>query len=248
MAYRSVCISPTDGSGGEFVGPMVAEALGFHLLNAQIVTRAAEEAGVDPAAVVDAEGRQSLAARLIGRLTDAGPSGAAGFTGHAAAVEDAGPDRDALRDFIRTVIWEAGERGDSVIVTHAASYALASRSDVLRVLISASPETRDAGRADYLKRFYGIDSELPTHYDIVIDTGHLDPVAAAELIVSAARSQPDWRGSRRVGPGCRPPRGGRHHRPRAALPHTAGAPGATCPSARRSGTCGCTSGSGRSST
>ena len=213
MAYRSVCISPTDGSGGEFAGPMVAEALGFQLLNAQIVTRAAEEAGVDPAAVVDAEGRQSAAARLLGRLTGAGPSGAAAFTGHTAAAEDAGPDPEALRDFIRAIIWEAGERGDAVIVTHAASYALASRSDVLRVLISASPETRarriaeakgcsesdaakavargDAGRADYLKRFYNIDSELPTHYDVVIDTDRLDPVAAAELIVRAARPQPD---------------------------------------------------------
>ena len=97
-------------------------------------------------------------------------------------------------------------------MTHAASYALADRSDVLRVLISASPETRahriaeakgwsdsdaakavargDAGRADYLKRFYDIDAELPTHYDIVIDTDQLDAVAAADLIVSAARSQP----------------------------------------------------------
>ena len=142
MAYRSVCISPTDGSGSELVGPMVAEALGFQLLNAQIVTRAAEEAGVDPAAVIDAERRQSLAARLLGRLTDAGPSGAAGFTGYAAPLEDSGPGREALRDFIRAVIWEAGERGDAVIVTHAASYALAGRSDVLRVLITASPETR----------------------------------------------------------------------------------------------------------
>lgn len=213
MAYRSVCISPTDGSGGELVGPMVAEALGFQLLNAQIVTRAAEEAGVDPAAVVDAEGRRSVAARLLGRLTDAGPSGIGGSADHAAGVDDAGPDREALRDFIRAVIWEAGERGDAVIVTHAASYALADRSDVLRVLISGSPETRarriaeakgcsesaaaqavargDAGRAEYLKRFYDIDAELPTHYDLVIDTDRLDAVAAADLIVSAARSQPE---------------------------------------------------------
>ena len=110
MAYRSVCISPTDGSGGELVGPMVAEALGFQLLNAQIVTRAAQEAGVDPEAVMDAEGRRSLAARLIGRLTDAGPSGAA-VTGDEAAVDDAGPDREALRDLIRAIIREAGERG-----------------------------------------------------------------------------------------------------------------------------------------
>lgn len=213
MAYRSVCISPTDGSGAELVGPIVAEALGFQLLNAQIVTRAAEEAGVDPAAVVDTERRQSLAARLLGRLTDAGPSAAAGFTGDAAAFEDARPDPEALRAFIRAVIVEAGERGNAVIVTHAASFALADRPDVLRVLISASPKTRarniaeakgcsesdaakavargDAGRADYLKRFYDIDAELPSHYDIVIDTDRLDPDAAAELIVSAARPQVD---------------------------------------------------------
>ena len=97
-----------------------------------------------------------------------------------------------------------------VIVTHAASYALSGRSDVLRVLISASPETRvlriaeakacsesdaakamargDAGRADYLKRFYHVDSELPTHYDLAINTDRLDAEAAAELIVGAARS------------------------------------------------------------
>ena len=142
MAYRSVCISPTDGLGSELVGPMVAEALGFQLLNTQIVTRAAEEAGVDPTAVMDVEGRRSVAARLIGRLTDAGPSGIAALADDAAAVDDAGPDAEALRDFIRAVIVEAGERGDAVIVTHAASYALADRSDVLRVLISASPETR----------------------------------------------------------------------------------------------------------
>ena len=213
MAARSVCISPTDGSGGELVGPMVAEALGFQLLNTQIVTRAAEEAGVDPAAVMDAEGRRSLAARLLGRLSDGGASAGAAGMDHASAGDDAEPDPETLRDFIRAIIWEAGERGDAVIVTHAASYALADRPDVLRVLISASPETRarrvaeakgcseaeaataiargDAGRADYLKRFYDVDAELPAHYDLVINTDRLDAGAAAELIVSAARPQPE---------------------------------------------------------
>lgn len=205
MAYRSVCISPTDGSGGELVGPMVAEALGFQLLNTQIVTRAAEEAGVDPEAVRDAEGRRTLAVRLLGRLAaDAGPPVDA-----EGAADDDGPDPEALREVIRAVILEAGERGDAVIVTHAASYALADRSDVLRVLITASPASRadriaeakgwsdaaaekairrgDAGRADYLKRFYAVDAESPTDYDLVIDTDTVDAEAAAELIIRTAR-------------------------------------------------------------
>lgn len=74
-----------------------------------------------------------------------------------------------------------------MIVAHAALVALAERDDVLLVLVTASPETRrrrlaeahrldekesakalgqaDAGRADYLERFHGIGTELPTHYD-----------------------------------------------------------------------------------
>ena len=42
--------------------------------------------------------------------------------------------------------------------------------------------------ADYLKRFYGISTELPTHYDIVLNTDHVAPEEAAALILTAARS------------------------------------------------------------
>ena len=113
---------------------------------------------------------------------------------------------------IRSALWESAERGDAVIVAHAASLALATRTDVLRVLITASPETRvrrlagaqnigeteaeqqvaraDANRADYLKRFYGVSTELPTHYDIVLNTDHVAPEDAGALILSAARSEP----------------------------------------------------------
>jgi cytidylate kinase len=98
-----------------------------------------------------------------------------------------------------------------VIVAHAASLALGDRDDVLRVLITASSETRarrlaeagdideaeakkvvargDANRADYLKRFYGTSAELPTHYDLVINTDRVTLEDAASLILSAARSQ-----------------------------------------------------------
>jgi cytidylate kinase len=94
-----------------------------------------------------------------------------------------------------------------VIASHASSFALAGR-DVLRVFVTASPETRaervsvargldrraaervvkqeDGNRADYLKRFYGVDHELPTHYDLVVNTEVLDADEAADLIARAA--------------------------------------------------------------
>ena len=77
------------------------------------------------------------------------------------------------------------------------------------MLVTASPETRcrhlseargisvkeaaklvddaDAARADYLKRFYGVRTELPTHYDLVVNTDRFTPEQAAELVVQGAR-------------------------------------------------------------
>jgi len=211
VAYRVVSISPTDGSGGEQLGTIVARELGFQLVNEQIVAQAAQEAGVDAAVVADVERRKSVLARLLEGLAEVGPAGASGFSGFAAITEDPGPRRDALRGLITSVLSESADRGHAVIVAHAASFALATRADVLRVLISASPPTRarrlaeaqnideaeaeklvargDANRADYLKRFYGVSTELPTHYDISINTDRVAPEDAAALIVSAARSQ-----------------------------------------------------------
>jgi len=209
VGYRVVAISPTDGSAGEALGAIVAHELGFRLINEQVVARVAWEAGVDPGVVADVERRKSLVARVLGGLGDVAPAATAGLSGFAVADYPAAR-RDALRGLIRNVLWESAEAGDAVIVAHAASLALATRADVLRVLITASAETRarrlaeaqgigeaeaeklvargDANRADYLKRFYGISTELPTHYDIVLNTDHVAPEEAAALIVTAARS------------------------------------------------------------
>jgi cytidylate kinase len=116
---------------------------------------------------------------------------------------------DHVRAVIVEAIREVAERGRVVIVSHAASIPLAGRRDVLRVLVTASEETRaqraardglsspadsarfvrdnDAGRADYFQRFYGIERELPTHYDLVINTDALTAEEAADVIVAAAR-------------------------------------------------------------
>jgi len=211
VGYRVVAISPTDGSGGEQLGPIVARELGFRLVNEDIVAQAAREAGVTAEVVADVERRKSVLARLLDGLAEVGPAGAAAFSGFTVITEDPGPDRDALRGLIRSVLWESAERGNAVIVAHAASLALATHPDVLRVLITAPRETRarrlaeaqhigqaeaekqlargDVNRADYLKRFYGVSTEQPTHYDLVLNTDRVTSEAAAALILSAMRSQ-----------------------------------------------------------
>jgi cytidylate kinase len=108
---------------------------------------------------------------------------------------------------IVTAVGSFVSRGSVVIVAHAASFAV-KNGEALRVLVTASPETRakriasergvdekqaarlikdeDAGRAAYLKRFYGVDEELPTHFDLVVNTDVLSPEDAAEVILAAA--------------------------------------------------------------
>ncbi|MGH7787944.1 MAG: AAA family ATPase, partial [Candidatus Binatia bacterium] len=83
---------------------------------------------------------------------------------------------------------------------------------VLRVLVTASPGRRaarlgeddarltarraataitnsDRERREYLREFYNVREELPTHYDLVINTDVLSPEQTVTLIVGVAR---DW--------------------------------------------------------
>jgi cytidylate kinase len=119
------------------------------------------------------------------------------------------PRSEHLRTVIVEAIQDMAQRGQAVIASHAASIPLAGRADVLRALITASFNVRvkrvardgrhgptdaarfirdnDAGRADYFERFYRIEQELPTHYDLVINTDALTADQAADIIVAAAR-------------------------------------------------------------
>ena len=192
MAVTAVCISRTMGAGGEEVGGFVASRLGFDYVDEDIVTRAAQRGGVSPEDIADAERRTSVLRRL---LTEMGTGSGAETYGLAPVA--GGDLPDDMRALIREAIEEVAARGNVVIVAHAASFALAGREDVLRVLVTASPETRasryegsikdsDSARADYLRRFYGVDHELPTHYDLVVNTDVVSVERAGQLIVLAA--------------------------------------------------------------
>ncbi len=207
VEHAVVCISSQSGAGAQEAAQLVASWLGFRLIDEDIVTRAAVEAGVDEEVVADVERRKSRVLRLVEGLGSAGFGGAYGVPGADLLVQGE-PASDELRGMIRSVIEDTAASGRAVIVSHAASLALSAREDVLRVLLTAPPQTRerrlavtlgvdekeaaravkrsDAGREDYIKRFYGIADELPTHYDLVINTEKLSPEHAARLIVHAA--------------------------------------------------------------
>jgi cytidylate kinase len=209
MPSRVVTISHTTGAGGEAIGRMVADRLGFRYIDEEIITLAAQKEGVDAELVADTERRKGFLARLFAGLSegpvDVGVPGS-GVLAPESVLEHRSED---LRRVIVEAIHDMARRGQVVIASHAASIPLAGRADVLRVLVTAPFHTRaervardrrrdvsdparfvrdnDAGRADYFQRFYGIERELPTHYDLVINTEALTPDEAADVIVAAAR-------------------------------------------------------------
>jgi cytidylate kinase len=209
VARTVVCISHAPGAGGEEVGRLVADRLGFLYVDEEIVARAADKGGVHAADVADEERRKSFAARALNAIAQGGGEAwALGTTGPLTSWDELGSDD--IRSLIRETIEQTAARGKAVIVAHAASYAIGRDDAVLRVFVTASPETRegriaedesldhagaakalkesDAGRADYLKRFYDVRDESPTHYDLVLNTDSLSVEQAANLISQAASS------------------------------------------------------------
>jgi len=206
MPRRVVCVSGPDGTGMRQVAAVVAQKLGFALVDEEIVVMAAERAGIEPSLMADVERRRSFIERTVGGMPTGLDMSSIVATADPHAM--AGATTSELRDLIRQAIEETAAHGDVVIVAHAASHALASEPGVLRVLITGSPEVRvgrfaaerglsekeassvlsksDAGRAGYLKRFYGERLELPTQFDLVVNTDRLTPEAAASLVLLAS--------------------------------------------------------------
>lgn len=217
MTFRVVCISRTAAADGEAVAQLVAQQLNFRYVDDEIIRLAAQRAQVDPALVAKTEHRQRLLQRLLEKIPRAAEvanlvSGAAGVpvAPGVRASEGARVDAADLRALIQATIHAVAEAGQAVIVAHAASMALATATGVLRVLVTASAQTRirrlaererlvaeeaerrivasDRERREYFERFYKVPEELATHYDLVVNTDVLSVSDAARAVLAGVRA------------------------------------------------------------
>jgi cytidylate kinase len=206
MVATVVCISRAMYTGAENIAHEVAEGLGFRYIDEEIVERAAQKRGLTPDQVASAERRKNLLAQAIADVADHGSD----LVAYLANNKDAKRPSDEMRNLIRHAIQETADEGRVVIVAHAASYALARRKQVLRVLVTGSEFGRvmkwaptaggaspteageairasDAARADYLRRFYDVKHESPQDYDLTLSVDALKPASIRELILQAAK-------------------------------------------------------------
>lgn len=209
MAARVICLSRAMWAGADEVAAEVGRELGFRCIDEAIISRVAERERLDPEHVASVEQRKSFLARLF-EDSSMGAGMAAYGTGFMPDPGVLPPGAERLRELIRQAVVETAQQGEVVIVAHAASYALGAREGVLRVLVTGSQGVRagrlaqqqgmgadaaadairksDAARADYLKRFYRVEREMPEHYDLAFSTDTLSPQKVASAIVQFARA------------------------------------------------------------
>ena len=212
MTASVVTFSTQVGSGGSAISRDVAERLNYRFYDWEIISQAAQEAGVSPEvlAVATSERRPSFIERVLGRLAgfeadDDVVTAAAGSSPNLLTSED-------YRQFIEHVVQELGSQGEAVIVNRAGQALLKDVPGVFRVLILGSPEGRahrfaslqgrdidevrrmladsDRQRGEYLKRVYHVDWLASPNYDIAINTDRINHQLAVDMIVTAAREVP----------------------------------------------------------
>jgi cytidylate kinase len=208
MKTRVVALSRQLGVGGEEVASLVAERLQFKVIDYQVIQEAAREAGVSPETVSEAERTPSLMTRILESLArNPGMPVAAWADPVPLSTTPLFTSAD-YRGFVENVIRDLAEQGSCLIVGHAAQVILRERTDTLRVLVTGSGRQRvrrvmagmgvdekaaqktiektDAERLEFFQRVYGIGWISANAYDMCVNTDHLSPAAAADLVVYAA--------------------------------------------------------------
>ncbi len=207
MARSVITVSRTLGAEGEDLAGKLAQELGYRYVDAEIIQRAAEQTGVSEAEMAAVEKRQGLVERILNRL-------AAGAIMAGPVIEpmEFAPNlTENYQHVIIEVVRETAAGGNVVLVAHGASVALGARPGVVRVLVTAPVEVRaarvaaaegieqreaekrvhdsDAARSQYFQRFFQVDRELPTHYDLVVNTESLGIDVAAQAVLAIARGR-----------------------------------------------------------
>ena len=194
-----VTISASYGAGGSWVGPQVAERLGWRFIDRAIPVQVAERLDVP---VEHAHVHDEAAAPRFTRLLAQLPN-----TSGVVVPEATSPE--FCRETERLLI-EAADAGEVVVLGRAGAIVLGDRADAFHVRLDGPPEPRvfqamrvedvdeqearrrqrnsDRARVDYVKHFYRTDPRDARHYHLVLDSTAVPLATCVELIVTAAQA------------------------------------------------------------
>ena len=215
-----ITVSRQFGSGGDEICDRICEMLGYRYFDKQLMVRVAAEVGLSEHDIIDFSEdnyqTQSFLERLmawrgsrrVGELRAWGVSSGGVKTREVTELDEA-----STVAFVKGTIQAVYKRGNVVVVGRGGQAVLKEMPDVLHVRIQAPYNVRvrrllerenyspggakeaalqhDRASAEYLKRFFGIDWEDSTLYDLVINTTKLDVEGTAQLIATAVRYLPE---------------------------------------------------------
>lgn len=128
MKYSIITISREFGSGGRYIGEQLAEKLGIAFYDKDIISKVAEETGLNEEFVKEA-GEYSPFKSIFSY----------GFVSRDA---DGSSMEDIVFNAQRKIILDLAEKGPCVIVGRCADHILADRDDCLNVFINGSEEDK----------------------------------------------------------------------------------------------------------
>ena len=203
-----ITISRQYGAGGSEVARRVAAALGWRLVDNELVEQVAARAGVSPERVAEREERVPTFVERLARTLAAATPEVFPPPETAGLVQDL-PEAELVR-ITETVVAEVAACGKVVLVGRAAPAVLSRQTDALHVKLVAPRAFRiqvavdrlhctpahaaavlddtDNMRARYHRQYYKRDWSDPLHYHMVLNTGGLGFDGAADVIVSRARA------------------------------------------------------------
>ena len=200
-----ITISRQYAAGGSEVASLVAEALGWTVVDDAFIERLSERSGLEPADVASLEERVPT---FLERLTQSSAMSIPEYlSASPGAMEE--PGELKLAKMTRHLVEELGRRNRMVLVGRASAAVLARAADALHVRLVASEahrirnaierlgvaeadahrilETTDRNREDYHREFYDRDWSDPVLYHMVLNTELLGVAGAAKLIEARAR-------------------------------------------------------------
>ena len=202
-----VTITRQYASGGSEIARLVAQRLGWTLIDNEFVDQVARLAGLSTEEVARREERApGLLERLARTLAVGSPEM---FITTTAAPPQVEVDEAAIVKVTERVIAEAAAEGRVVLVGRGAQAVLANRENALHVYVIASKPWRrklaverlgvdpahvdkvvdetDKERDHYVKTYYGRDRQDLTNYDLVVNAETLGFEGAAPLIVAEVK-------------------------------------------------------------
>jgi cytidylate kinase len=204
-----ITISRQYGAGGSEVARQVAAALGWRVVDNELVEQVAARAGLPPERVAEREERCATFVERLARTL-------------AAATPDVFPPPDTAGTMVdlsetelvkitEAVVREVASRGRVVLVGRAAPAVLARETDALHVKLVAPRAFRlevatarlgcpaeraaqvldetDKMRGRYIREHYSRNWEDPVNYHLVINTAAVGFDGATEVIVERARAR-----------------------------------------------------------